>query len=294
MIKLANPKKISFNKAAALVLALLVGFACVLVIKQGVYAYSGGSTIQATICDNQPPALNIASPVNGQIIGTPSINLSGTTQRTTQIAIYINGNFSQNVAVGTDQLFDTQISLVKGVNNIKLDSYFSCNHTNASDQLSVTYKPPPTPTNGGSSGSGSNPSGSGGDISAFSKPTIYASGDSQISKTPEKTQRVSNPFERAKNNLVFGNNKNQNKDQTTDQKQADIKDSIVKPLASWLSLVIATLALMFAFMPAISTVWFKRLFKIDKPISLPQKISINILRLIALIIAIILLFFVQV
>lgn len=287
MVRKKNLKKIKFHKSTPLVLAVLLtltlGFSGL--ATQKVVAYSGGTTIQATICDNQPPVLNIVSPINGQVVNMSTVNLGGTTKRTTQIGISINGNFSQNVAVGLNQVFNTQLSLVAGTNVIKLDSYFSCNQTSSSDTITVTYKPSPQPVTPHSNGSGSNsgPGFAGGPgLVNITRPTVYAEGNSQISKPKPQTNKPKSPIERAKNNLGFGG------------KHANIKDSLVVPLASWLSLVIATLALMFALMPVISTIWFRRLFNRDRPISLPRKISINILRLIAFIIAIMLLLFVQI
>jgi hypothetical protein len=55
--------------------------------------------------------------------------------------VYVNGEYSNSVAIGSNGVLSIQISLKPGTNTIKLNAYFSCNTTSSEETIIVEYVP---------------------------------------------------------------------------------------------------------------------------------------------------------
>lgn len=74
--------------------------------------------------DTVPPSLNITSPVDGSIVSSPSLNVSGTTNDATSspvsVSIYLNGISQGTASVGVDGAFSKVITLADGDNTVEV------------------------------------------------------------------------------------------------------------------------------------------------------------------------------
>ena len=187
-------------------------------VNSGLYAQS--SQINATLCDTSGPELQIDSPASDSVVNQPSIVLKGSSQRTTQIDIYINNVYSQTVAVGLDGLFETILVVNSGTNTIDLKAHYSCNQTTKFYQLVITY-----------SAAGELPTQA--DDTAIIKPgstrPLFVTSD------PEESSASSSIVENISRNFSF-------------------KYSLVRPIISWVSLIVAAVGLLLFIKPR-KTVW---------------------------------------
>jgi hypothetical protein len=101
------------------------------------------------LCGSETPQLAISSPQSDSVTNSPEITISGTASHTTQIEVFVNGNFDQSVAIGQDtDDFNTNVTLQQGTNSIRLAAYYSCNGTSNSTSIVVTYQPGTTSSEG--------------------------------------------------------------------------------------------------------------------------------------------------
>ncbi len=257
------------NKLSIACLAVLVVFGVGILLFSS-HAHAADTTINATICDDQPPLLTINSPISDSTVSTNTVELSGTSLRTTQINITQNGTPSQSVAIGNDASFSTQLSLTQGTNTIELDTYFSCNQTHTTTTLVVTYEPtvqPGLPPSTSvqqpglvtiSGGRVSNPSG-----------VVVQSGNGTAQQPP-----APGITERIKDNLGFGGG-------TT------IEKSWVTPVYTWLSALITFGALLIVLLPTQMIQFIASTFKGSKTSSRILRISTRLLRVVAAIVGIV-------
>ena len=74
--------------------------------------------------DTVPPSLNITSPVDGSVVASASLNVSGTTNDATSspvsVSIYLNGISQGTAPVGSDGAFSKVITLADGENTVEV------------------------------------------------------------------------------------------------------------------------------------------------------------------------------
>jgi len=154
-----------------------------------------GSSIKTTLCDDvSEPTVIIEQPISDSVVDTASAAVSGTTERTTQIDLFVNDNYSHTVTIEDDGSFSTTAPLEKGTNTIRLDAYFSCNQTNTSSAVAITYEPAVVPSDGGSVPTDVDnlPSGRGTGQKPGSQPspTVQTTEDGSSSAKPPITERI--------------------------------------------------------------------------------------------------------
>ena len=191
---------------ASLVLASIFLFSSTNVSAQG-------SSVRAVICDTTGPSLVISQPVSDTVTSQLETVITGTTERTTQIDIYINNVYSHSVALAINDPLYIPVRLQRGTNTIRLEAFFSCNHTNQSYNLVVSYEPGAVPGAASTSLADSKRAAS----------SNSGSGDSIL--------------ERIKDNLNL-----------TDKKT--YPSSFVVPLGNWLLLLVGLLAIAMMLVPS--------------------------------------------
>lgn len=190
------------------------------------FAQQQNTNVNFELCGNEIPTINVTSPQTDSVTNLPNVTLSGTAAHTTQIEVSLNGNLDQSIAIGqqSDE-FTTTLTLQQGTNSILLTAYYSCNSNTSSEDLIVTYQPNSTASEGGQ-------------ISTVAPlpdddnlPTVSNPADESLSEGDQSLP------ERLAENLGLG---------------ASINESIVRPVASWVAMIISVGA---AFM-AISPMYF--------------------------------------
>ncbi len=204
------------------------GFYALLLVMLGVSAlanstaHAESNTVRTTLCDEvSTPEITIEEPVSDSIVSTANVGLGGTTQRTTQIDIFINDSYSQSLAIEPDGDFETTIALLEGDNLIRVEGYFSCNQTSSVSTVVVTYRPAAQPSDGGDIDTGVPDPSSGDDDS-----------DGGVVVTSEQEPEDVPPIERLWDKLRID----------IDSKNAStIIDSLVSPIVYWTGFVTSIL-----------------------------------------------------
>jgi hypothetical protein len=108
-------------------------------------ATDGSTSVHTQVCDTTGAQITITKPASDSLVTKPDIQLDGTTQQTSQIEIYIDGNYNNSVSIpaGTSD-FTTQITLQTGTHTIRVDANDTCQIKNGSDAVVLTYQPPVT------------------------------------------------------------------------------------------------------------------------------------------------------
>jgi len=101
----------------------------------------GASQVGAVLCDSQGPDIQVTSPESDTIVNTSPLEITGVLQRTSQLDIYVNEEYSNSLAISSDNTLSIHISLKPGTNTIKFKAYFSCNTTSAEKTIIVEYVP---------------------------------------------------------------------------------------------------------------------------------------------------------
>lgn len=132
------------NRLVLSLATVLLGIAlfCVTSLGNGVFAQSA---IKATICDPDGPEIHVSEPVSDSVVNMPYITIKGTTQRTSQIDVFVNNEYAHSTALALNNPFNIEVSLGRGTNTIRLDAYYSCNQTKRSITLVLTYDPDVAP-----------------------------------------------------------------------------------------------------------------------------------------------------
>lgn len=187
------------------------------------------SDVYSILCDGvSAPDVQVVSPVSDSVVNNPNISLNGTTNRTTQIEVHVNNTYSQSLSVNPDGPFNTTVSLQEGTNTIRLEAYFSCNHTTANFSVVVTYEPQVTPSPG--TDTDTNVPGGGVVIPpTISNPYAVIPADEPVDK-PSFVERISEK-------LTFGGAPGETK---------DIYEAVIEPITSWLAvgaLIVSVVAL---------------------------------------------------
>ncbi|MBS6212382.1 MAG: hypothetical protein KH812_20285 [Proteus hauseri] len=99
------------------------------VIKVDAQDYDGNNAVQRVvniIVDTIPPQLSVTSPTNNLVTKTATLAVSGTTDDTTSkpciVTVQLNNGTAQEIPVGSNGAFSTNITLVEGTNTIKVVS----------------------------------------------------------------------------------------------------------------------------------------------------------------------------
>lgn len=142
MLNVAKPKYL-FIIALATVLGLFT-----LGAHKGLAQTQQNTEVRAEVCNSAGPVVSFTSPQSDSVTDSRTITLSGTTQRTSQVDVSINGNYSQSLAVDSSNTFTAQVSLQEGTNNISLDAFYSCNQLSQIFTVVVTYSPRVVSSNG--------------------------------------------------------------------------------------------------------------------------------------------------
>ncbi len=226
-----------------------------------VYAQAtDNSEIRAEICYASGPQVLVSSPQSDSVTNDRVVVLAGTTQRTSQIDILLNTQYSQSVVPNTDGSFSILLTLQNGTNTITLSAYYSCNLQTSVTSVVVSYVP-------------QSATGTGQDASTAIirpgnvKPGVISNPNDLYDVPPE-----SNLPGRVKDNLGFGNAQNGGEN-----------DQVVIA-RSWFGLVVTVLATSIALLP---TGYLCELFKFLRWKTIPKKRDQYILRFIAALIALI-------
>lgn len=99
------------------------------VIKVDAQDYDGNNAVQRVvniIVDTIPPQLSITSPTNNLVTKTATLAVSGTTDDATSkpciVTVQLNNGTAQEIPVGSNGAFSTNITLIEGTNTIKVVS----------------------------------------------------------------------------------------------------------------------------------------------------------------------------
>lgn len=99
------------------------------VIKVDAQDYDGNNAVQRVvniIVDTIPPQLSVTSPTNNLVTKTATLAVSGTTDDTTSkpciVTVQLNNGAAQEIPVGSNGAFSTNLTLVEGTNTIKVVS----------------------------------------------------------------------------------------------------------------------------------------------------------------------------
>lgn len=116
-------------------------------------AYPGnaqqGTEVGAILCSTESPDLQIIQPISDSVTDSPTVQIEGVAQYTSQIDVIVNGQYSHTVAIGFDTILQTQASLQEGTNTITLQAYFSCNGTSNEVDIILDYQPAISPASPG-------------------------------------------------------------------------------------------------------------------------------------------------
>ncbi len=95
-------------------------------IKVDAQDYDGNNAVQRVvniIVDTIPPQLSVTSPTNNLVTKTATLAVSGTTDDATSkpciVTVQFNNGTAQEIPVGSNGAFSTNITLVEGTNTIK-------------------------------------------------------------------------------------------------------------------------------------------------------------------------------
>lgn len=135
------------KSSSARALLFGVGLLTLLVFTRST-ASAQSNTVRAILCDTAGPIVQVTEPESDSIVDTPTVNLEGTTIRTSQIELYINEAYSQSIAVEPNGPFSANVPLNKGTNTIRIEAYFACNQTTEIFNVVVTYEPKVVPSPG--------------------------------------------------------------------------------------------------------------------------------------------------
>lgn len=97
--------------------------------------------LTATICNADGPVINLTNPASDSVINQRTTPVTGSVLRTSQVDIYLNNDYVESVAIGLDEQLNTTLTLHEGTNTIRFDMFYSCNQTQASQSVAVTYRP---------------------------------------------------------------------------------------------------------------------------------------------------------
>lgn len=210
-------------------------------------AYAADNQVNATLCDTvSQPAVTVTDPSSLSVAtNVPSLTMSGTTVRTSQIDISINGVYTSSVAVGSDETFTATVGLQQGDNTITLHAYFSCNNTSADTTVIATYNPAVTPPVDNNPGTTINQTPQGnGTVSNGNSGIQYGQGGLS-SGTESSPSPKENIVDRIEHNLGIGR---QSTGYRTDLARSRVVSLLI---VSWLALVMAIVGIILMVIPSI-------------------------------------------
>ena len=105
-----------------------------------VYALQNTQVV-AELCDSTGPSVTVNQPISDSIVNNPSVVLTGEAFRTSQLDVYINNQYNNSIAITTNPVFQTGVTLSPGTNTIRLEASYACNNTSASTSVVVGYQP---------------------------------------------------------------------------------------------------------------------------------------------------------
>lgn len=212
--------------------------------------YAEDSTINATLFSaTQSPEIIITQPANGAVVGSSSLNITGSTVNATEVRVYLNGELVITVDSSLGQ-FLAILSLIEGRNEIRIEGFSSYSNLSSQKVIFVTY----------AKDDGSNPGG-----------VVDTDGNNHSSGLSQGGQIIPG----SPNSGFFGNLK-QNLD------FSNYHSSFVKPLSSWLLIIIGiAFAALAIYLKLIKTY----LRKLNKVTILTIRITLLILALLFLYLA---------
>lgn len=213
-------RRLSSLLVATTIGVLLSALSAVAALSQSVYAQD--STINATLFSaTEAPAVSITEPVDGAVLQSGTITVSGATVNATSVNIYVNGIFAGTIDT-TSGTFTLQVTLQPGSNTIEIRGYSTYSGLTTSQIITVSYQQ----LDGTDPGGGSEGGESGGGAHSES---------SQSTPWPNPGSPDSGFFEDLKQNLQFGS-------------QAD---GLVRPIINWLLVIMALVCAVIAARPEI-------------------------------------------
>lgn len=213
-------------KSLKIIIFLLMLVQGILVMQSKVFAAE--TNINATLCSAaNSPNVVISSPQADSTLNSRIVRLQGTAVYTSQIEIYLNGNYNQTLAIGSDQIIDTTLDLEVGTNTIELRTYYSCNNSTNTTKIVLTYQPSAVLPEQADTTRTLRP----GEVQP-----LFVTSDATSISPPVKI------IERLKENLSF-------------------KNSFVAPLFSWISLLIAGFGLALILRPKTLRQFFGKITK---------------------------------
>lgn len=132
-------------KRYSLFVSLLLTVLVVAGLLRGNIVYAQESEIGATLCDGQPPTLQITSPASGAVVSTETTNIEGTADRASSVTVTVNTHAVATVPVSFSGPFSVPVPLLPGSNTIEVTAYLACNNTDYTTTFALQYIPPPPP-----------------------------------------------------------------------------------------------------------------------------------------------------
>ncbi len=187
------------SKVMLVKLVLPLSLAALFLLAVPVEASATSSTVGAVLCDStSAPELTVTSPESDSVVNSPTIQLKGTTVRTSQIDVLLNGAYSSSIGIGQSEQFDTTLTLPQGTNTIELNAFFSCNQTSSTTTLIVTYEPAAAPSTGSETNTSVPPA-------ATTRPPTRSFGNQAPEPRPKGGPAKPSIIDKIKDNLGIGN-----------------------------------------------------------------------------------------
>lgn len=106
-----------------------------------------GTMITVPLCDTAPATIAISAPKDNSVFNQPTVTLTGTVYRLSQIQVYLNDNYVETVPLDTGATtFTTDLYIYKGSNIVKLVGIDPCSQTSPEVIWKLIYAPGAAPT----------------------------------------------------------------------------------------------------------------------------------------------------
>ena len=105
------------------------------------------TTISVPLCDEAPATIAVSTPQNNSVFNQPTVALTGTVYRLTQIQVYLNDAYVSTIPLDSGATsFTTEVYVYQGSNIIKLVGIDPCSSTSPEVEWKVIYAPGAEPT----------------------------------------------------------------------------------------------------------------------------------------------------
>ncbi len=106
-----------------------------------------GTTITVPLCDMAPATIAVSTPQDNSVFNQPTVTLTGTVYRLTQIQVYLNDDYVSTIPLDSGATtFSTDIYIYQGSNIVKLVGIDPCSQTSPEVEWKLIYAPGAQPT----------------------------------------------------------------------------------------------------------------------------------------------------